>query len=238
MILKNTTSGFENTYMGYQEGFIKKLLSVFNKPKAEVSENLEIHFWDWEAYSYSKMLRVFKLISQSARYFKIKYVEIDPNDETCTDSSFEDRLYGDGVVSLTAESSDFWHISELIRGNVVNFIEFRATESWLANLRMTYSEGWTYYSIEIPIIQEKSSEEVFEDVLNFYRDLLSIFQPVVSNAGSEILWLDAKRLESERSFEGIFGYLANGLDFDFIPMKRRIQTENGMIFLIAQKMGK
>lgn len=131
-----------NPYEESKEGFCMKLLSVFGKPKKEspeIPENLEMHFWDGEPYSSSKMLAVFDFVAPFARHFEMSYAIIPSDWGTFLGMEFKNKLYEESEHTAFG-GSNFEQGKELIWKNVVTEVEFKTIESWLLTVRMNVSK--------------------------------------------------------------------------------------------------
>jgi hypothetical protein len=71
------------------------------------------------------------------------------------------------------------------------------------------------------------------NILPLYKELISIFQPKVSNGWFEVVRENADRIQKESFFEWIYWYLSNEYDFNrFIDFEEKIHFWGWFIFVI------
>jgi hypothetical protein len=195
-------------------------------------ETLEFHFFDWKNYSHEKMKKIFEYIILSHNniiWCDFTYFVLDSDW-----LELADRIYEYPTKSIhfdMSEDSNISDISELLGKSIVYSIIFLVWDGSKKRLYVNFSNWKVYYSFEINDVFSDWFDNFFAEITPIYKELICIFEPRVSNFGEELLWEDIDRIKKDKYFEWIFGYLAYEYDFDFLKYEKRIDLDNGFLFV-------
>ncbi len=189
----------------------------------------EIHFWTWDLYNG-------QLVFDFIKYWLSRNPGISSVNLSYLKWSIED-FYWHGFI----EDSDFmcfehnwqWlHIdSSVLNEIIVTWIVFRSV-LWDSFFHVRWDKWKLYYSVSFLIENaDMNDDELYNFLFPIYIKLIDIFNPVVSNAGFEILWEDSERIIDEHYFEWLFWYLRKDSWIDFIKYQNHTNLDNGVLFI-------
>jgi len=172
-----------------------------------IDENLEIHLWNWLNYDTEIVLNFLKFVLENNNILKIKITWININ----SISDINEDIYENDRDEVILDNFDFKKNSILN-----NFVKSKFIESivfyWENNLKtffyINYSNNQIYYSYEFPI-EDLKTKEIFNNITELYKNLIKIFNPIISNWWFWILRNNINEVKDSNYFEWIFWYISN-----------------------------
>lgn len=172
-----------------------------------IDENLEIHLWNWLNYDTEIVLNFLKFVLENNNILKIKIKWIKIN----SISDINEDIYENDREEFILDNFDFK------KNSILNiFVKSKFIESivfyWENNLKtffyINYSNNQIYYSYEFPI-EDLNTKEIFNNIIELYKNLIKIFNPIISNWWFWILWNNINEMKDSNYFEWIFWYISN-----------------------------
>ena len=189
-------------------------------------EKLEIHFWDWKKYNnkyVSDYIKYMFINNKNLKECIIDYIEIDKKE-------ISNNIY-ENKITLSKKFNNYNdNINLLIKNTFITRIKFNYIDNIESYFYVNYSWKNFYYSIEF-YVEDLAIKEIFENIKEYYIDLINIFNPLISNSWFEILWEDIHRIKNEKYFEWIFWYLSDKYKINYIKMNECIKLNNGILFI-------
>jgi len=200
-----------------------------------IDENLEIHFWNWLNYDTNVVLNFFKFVLENNNILKIKIKWININNI----SDINENIYENKRNEVILEYFNFKESSLLYNFIKSNFIE-SAVFYWENNLKtffyVNYSNKQLYYSYEFPI-EDLKIKEVFNKIINLYKNLIEIFNPIISNWWFWILRNNINEIKDSNYFEWILWYISNNyLNTSEIIWSNILKLNSWILFYIDENI--
>lgn len=172
-----------------------------------IDENLEIHLWNWLNYDTEIVLNFLKFVLENNNILKIKIKWIKIN----SISDINEDIYENDREEVILDNFDFKKNSILnifVKSKFIESIVFYWENNLKAFFYINYSNDQIHYSYEFPI-EDLKTKEIFNNITELYKNLIIIFNPIISNWWFWILRNNINEVKDSNYFEWIFWYISN-----------------------------